>query len=90
MPSKEDFYNVQTHAPGPAGSLPLQAEWLRASPSGDVFGWTMDAAMGWNPDQLGKAEFLILSTQGGIRAPDGTWGGCVYDVDEIIKRLENR
>jgi hypothetical protein len=20
----------------------------------------------------------------------GTWGGCVYDVDEIIKRLENR
>jgi hypothetical protein len=20
----------------------------------------------------------------------GTWGGCVSDVDEIIKRLENR
>jgi putative YjhG/YagF family dehydratase len=72
MSSKEDFYNVQTHAPGPAGNLPLQAEWLRSSPSGDVFGWTMDAAMGWNPDQLGKDEFLILSTQGGIRAPDGT------------------
>lgn len=28
--------------------------------------------MGWSPDQLGKPEFLILSTQGGIRAPDGT------------------
>ncbi len=28
--------------------------------------------MGWRPDQLGRPEFLILSTQGGMRAPDGT------------------
>jgi putative YjhG/YagF family dehydratase len=28
--------------------------------------------MGWNPAELGRKEFLILSTQGGIRAPDGT------------------
>ena len=28
--------------------------------------------MGWNPAQLGKQEFLILSTQGGMRAADGT------------------
>ena len=27
--------------------------------------------MGWNPDELGRGEFLIVSTQGGIRAPDG-------------------
>jgi xylonate dehydratase len=70
--SKESLYTVQTHAPGPAGRLPLTAEGLRDSPSGDVFGWTMDAAMGWDPSQLGKDEYLILSTQGGIRAPDGT------------------
>ena len=67
-----DLYAVQTHAPGPAGKLPLQPDWLRETPSGDVFGWTQDAAMGWDPAQLGKDEFLILSTQGGIRAPDGT------------------
>ena len=72
MKSDENLYNVQTHAPGPAGRLPLQADWLRETASGNVFGWTMDAAMGWTPDQLGKAEFLILSTQGGIRGPDGT------------------
>lgn len=66
------LYNIQTHAPGPAGRLPLQADWLINSPSGDVFGWTQDAAMGWTPNQLGRKEFLILSTQGGIRAPDGT------------------
>jgi putative YjhG/YagF family dehydratase len=45
---------------------------LRNAPSGDLFGWSMDAGMGWNPVELGRKEFLILSTQGGIRAPDGT------------------
>jgi putative YjhG/YagF family dehydratase len=28
--------------------------------------------MGWNPSELGRKEFLILSTMGGIRAADGT------------------
>jgi len=37
-----------------------------------VFGWTQDAAMGWTPGDLGKKEFLILSTQGGMRAADGS------------------
>jgi len=27
--------------------------------------------MGWDPSELGGKEFLILSTQGGIRSPDG-------------------
>lgn len=67
-----DIYQVRTHASGPAGSLPLQPEFLRDAPSGDVFGWTQDAAMGWKPSDLGKKEFLILSTQGGMRAPDGS------------------
>jgi len=69
--SEADLYAVNTHAPGPAGQLPLPAEWLRETASGNVFGWTQDAAMGWNPAQLGRPEFLILSTQGGIRAADG-------------------
>ena len=71
-PSDEELSAVKTHAPGPAGHLPLQPEWLRDTASGNVFGWTQDAAMGWNPAQLGRNEFLILSTQGGIRGPDGT------------------
>ena len=68
----EDFYAISTHAPGPAGRLPLEPDFLSNAPSGDVFGWTQDAAMGWNPSDLGKDEFLILSTQGGIRAANGT------------------
>ena len=45
---------------------------LRSRPSGDIFGWTQDAGMGWNPSHLGRDEFLILSTQGGIRAENGS------------------
>ncbi len=65
------LYDIQTSAAGPVGSLPLTAELLRKAPSGDVFGLSMDVGMGWNPRELGGGEFLILSTQGGIRAPDG-------------------
>lgn len=65
-------YEVRTSAPGPAGSLPLTDHMLRYRPSGDLFGWSQDAAMGWDPQQLGRPEFLILSTQGGVRAPDGS------------------
>ncbi|HEX5272633.1 MAG TPA: YjhG/YagF family D-xylonate dehydratase [Gemmataceae bacterium] len=65
------LFDVQTSAEGPAGSLPLTEELLLNAPSGDIFGLTQDAGMGWNPAELGRKEFLILSTQGGIRAPDG-------------------
>jgi putative YjhG/YagF family dehydratase len=65
------LYDVQTTAAGPGGSLPLTEELLRNAPSGDLFGWSQDVGMGWNPVELGRKEFLILSTQGGIRAPDG-------------------
>ena len=66
------IYEIKTKAPGPKGFLPLTPEMLRTRPSGDIFGWTQDAGMGWNPAELGGDEYLILSTQGGIRAPDGT------------------
>src|SRR6266511_604419 len=66
-----DIYQVQTKAPGPTGSLPLTEEMLLNRPSGDIFGLTQNAGMGWDPRELGRKQFLILSTQGGLRAPDG-------------------
>jgi putative YjhG/YagF family dehydratase len=63
---------VRTHAPGPAGSLPFTASMLRERPSGDLFGWSQNAGMGWDPAALGGKEFLMLSTHGGIRAADGS------------------
>ena len=70
-PGDPAIYAVRTRGPGPAGRLPLDPELLRTAPSGHLFGLTMDAGMGWPPEQLGRREFLILSTQGGLRAPDG-------------------
>ena len=71
MQSAEDIYDVRTKAPGPQGKLPLTEGMLMERPSGDIFGLTQNAGMGWNPAELGRKEFLILSTQGGLRAPDG-------------------
>lgn len=67
-----DIYDISTHAPGPSGSLPFTEAMLRDRPSGDLFGWSQNAGMGWTPSALGGREFLILSTHGGIRAADGT------------------
>ncbi len=64
-------YDIQTTGAGPAGSLPLNDEMLRHSPSGDLFGLTQNAGMGWDPQQLLWPQYLILSTQGGIRGEDG-------------------
>ena len=70
--SDSSVYDVKTTAAGPIGSLPLTESMLLNQPSGDVFGLSQNAGMGWEPSELGRDEYLILSTQGGIRAPDGT------------------
>jgi len=70
--SDPSLFDIHTRAAGPAGSLPLTVEILRERPSGDLFGWTQNAGMGWEASALGGKEFLILSTHGGIRAADGT------------------
>src|SRR6478672_9427762 len=68
----EEIGRIATKAPGPAGSLPLTPEILRHAPSGDLFGLTQNAGMGWNPQRANDDAFLILSTHGGVRAPDGS------------------
>ena len=66
------LFDVPSKARGPQGSVPVTPEMLLHRPSGDLFGWTQNAGMGWDPALLGGKEFLILSTHGGIRAADGT------------------
>jgi putative YjhG/YagF family dehydratase len=56
---------------GPDGRLPLTAEMLRDEPSGNIFGLTQNAGMGWRPDALGGPEYVILSTMGGLRSEQG-------------------
>lgn len=52
--------------------MPLTDELLRHAPSGNLFGWTQNVGMGWNPALMGGKEYTILSTHGGLRAEDGT------------------
>ncbi len=66
-----ELRTVATHAAGPEGALPLTAEMLVAEPSGNLFGLSQNAGMGWEAARLLDPEFLILSTHGGLRAEDG-------------------
>jgi xylonate dehydratase len=62
---------VRSRADGPAGRLPIDAEMLRDGPSGDLFGLTQNAGMGWDPAESARTPYLILSTLGGVRGEDG-------------------
>ena len=63
---------LRTMGTAPAGALPITAEMLRDEPSGNLFGLTHNVAMGWRPEETTRPAFMILSTQGGVRAPDGS------------------
>ena len=57
---------------GPAGQLPLTADMLREEPSGNVFGLTQNVGMGWSTGSLQGPQYVIVSTQGGLRNEDGS------------------
>lgn len=67
----ESILEVKTKAPGPVGSLPLSDAMLCDWPSGDLFGLSQNAGMGWSPALVDRDGYLILSTQGGLRGEDG-------------------
>jgi dihydroxyacid dehydratase/phosphogluconate dehydratase len=50
-------------------------------PSGDLFGLSQNVGMGWKPEKLRGKQVLILSTQGGMRADDGTPIALGYHTD---------
>jgi len=69
--NSEELYEIKTRSSGPLGSLPITGVMLRERPSGDLFGLSQNAGMGWDPALLNGNEYLILSTHGGIRKEDG-------------------
>jgi putative YjhG/YagF family dehydratase len=68
----EEAYSVRTKMPARGGELPFTEEMLRERPSGDLFGWSHNVAMGAHADLMTADQVLILTTAGGIRADDGT------------------
>jgi len=65
-------YAIASNAAGPQGKLPLTEDMLKHWPSGDLFGMSQNAGMGWAADLTAGDPYLILSTQGGLRAEDGS------------------
>ncbi len=66
-----DLLEVVSKAAGPDGKLPLTSDMLLNWSSGDLFGLTQNAGMGWPPQEMLGPQFLLLSTQGGVRGEDG-------------------
>lgn len=69
--NQSDAEKIATAGEGPTGSLPLTDAMLRNWPSGDLFGLTQNAGMGWDPQMMTGPQFLLLSTLGGMRGDDG-------------------
>ena len=72
--TKQDpgLWKVVTHAPGPKGKVPFTPEFLVDDPSGNHFGMSQNAGMGWEPSELMRKQFMVLSTAGGVRNEDGS------------------
>lgn len=88
-------FEVRTNAEGPMGKLPLTAEMLLERPSGDLFGLVQNAGMGWEPSACGGKQFLILSTQGGMRDPAGKPLALGYhtghwEISELVSAAATR
>lgn len=79
IPSRDEIFGsarlvagTRTKGEGASGRLPLTEDMLRDEPSGNLFGMTQAAAMGWNPEEVGRDQYVIVSTHGGLRAEDGS------------------
>jgi putative YjhG/YagF family dehydratase len=69
---RPDFLNsTRIIGDGPQGRLPLTREMLLDEPSGNIFALSQAAGMGWDPQEVLRPNFLILSTSGGIRSESG-------------------
>jgi len=60
-------WDVRTHAPGPDGKLPLDDGMLRHWASGDLFGLSQNAGMGWDPAEKERRKLLGGVVNGEIR-----------------------
>jgi putative YjhG/YagF family dehydratase len=76
---------------GPLGTLPIQEEMLLNEPSGNLFGMTQNAGMGWDPVEAGRDQYLIVSTLGGLKEESGRPIALGYhtghwEIDLLVRR----
>ncbi len=90
FPSPGPLSETRTSGKAPEGKLPVSEEQLRNAPSGDLFGLTQNAGMGWRASEIGRDPFLIVSTSGGLRDTDGSPIALGYhtghwEIDRLVK-----
>jgi len=78
-PLNKDIYGdpqviryTRTRGQGTDGKLPLDEDMLLNEPSGNLFAMTQNVAMGWHPEEVNREQYVIVSTQGGLRGEDGS------------------
>lgn len=71
LETPESLSDTRLWGTGPTGRLPVTEKMLLQEPSGNLFGLTQNAGMGWDPTEVNRDSFLILSTHGGLRQEDG-------------------
>ncbi|MBZ0287427.1 MAG: YjhG/YagF family D-xylonate dehydratase [Anaerolineae bacterium] len=72
LDSADSIRDTRTHSHPRDGKLALTEDMLLNDPSGNLFGLTQNVGMGWDPQEVGREQYLILSTHGGMRAEDGS------------------
>ena len=70
--SGELLRTTRTRGIGREGKLPLNEDMLLNEASGNLFAMTQNVAMGWHPEEVNREQYVIVSTKGGLRAPDGS------------------
>ncbi|MBN1559162.1 YjhG/YagF family D-xylonate dehydratase [candidate division KSB1 bacterium] len=88
--SDAEIYRIRTSVDSARGKLPLSAATLRTAPSGDIFGAVQDIGMGVRPAEVGRQQFLILSTSGGLRNGAGDFVALGYhtghfELDALVR-----
>ncbi|MDQ8183983.1 YjhG/YagF family D-xylonate dehydratase [Pelagicoccus sp. SDUM812002] len=90
LPTSDPISQTRTSGKSPEGRLPVSEEQLRDSPSGDLFGLTQNAGMGWRASEIGRDPFLIVSTSGGLRDADDSpialgFHTGHWEIDKLVK-----
>ena len=71
MDESTSLFDMQTHASGPTGRLPLKTRFLDGRSRRTCLRLDSRRYDRMAPSDLGRDEYLILSTQGSLRASDG-------------------
>ncbi|WP_343224798.1 YjhG/YagF family D-xylonate dehydratase [Pelagicoccus sp. SDUM812005] len=90
LPNADSIARTRTSGKAPEGRLPVSEEQLRTAPSGDLFGLTQNAGMGWRASEIGRDPFLIVSTSGGLRDADDSPIALGYhtghwEIDKLVR-----